>query len=463
MQDAKAGTKKAPFSGYYNRAPQVEESLLTRVGPGTPCGEYLRRYWHPFMLVSELGDLPVAVRLLGEDLVVFRDRSRRLGLLHRHCAHRGASLEFGIIAERGIRCCYHGWHFDVDGTILDTPAEPETSRIKSNFCQGAYHVREEHGLIFAYMGPPESVPDLPLYDTFAFADSIVAPFKLPLPCNWLQIVENAADPIHNAFLHAIVSGQQFSPAFKVLPVLDFVETPLGFLSMATRKVGDFVFIRAGELIMPNVAQFPAGTNMVEKESVLAHPVLTRWAVPLDDHHSLYIGTAHLNDYSNPRSRDLDDYGVDKLAFIGQTADRPYHERQMEPGDYDAMVSPGPIVNRKAEHLGTTDRGVVLARRMLTQAVQATGEGRTPALPRLYKSGSPVRTYAHETVLRVPSADALSDRQALAEFGRRAAKVFMDMDDVPLERRDAVAASRVAGVLKEFCASADGGVQREAHI
>ena len=455
--------KNQPYSGYQNRPPQGDDPLLTRVGPGTPGGEYLRRYWHPFMLASELGDLPVALKLLGEDLVVFRDKSGRLGLLHKHCAHRGASLEFGIIGDRGIRCCYHGWHFDVDGTILDTPAEPPTSRIRQNFCQGAYHVREEHGLLFAYMGPPESVPDFPYYDTFSDTSSTVAPFKLPLPCNWVQIVENAADPIHNAFLHAIVSGQQFSPAFKVLPVLDFVETPLGFLSMATRKVGDFVFLRAGDVVMPNVAQFPAGTNTVQKESVLAHPVLTRWAVPLDDHHSLYIGTAHLNDFSNPRTRDLEEYGVEKLPFIGQTADRPYRERQMEPGDYDAMTSPGPIVNRKAEHLGTTDRGVVLFRRMLANAIKSTAEGQTPALPRLYPAGSAVRTYAHETVLRLPSSDALPDAKSLGEFGRRAAQVFIDMDDVPLEHRDQVAAERVRQLLDSMCGARATAQQAPARV
>ena len=442
--------KSAPFSGYHYRTTQADDPLLTHVGPGTPGGEYLRRYWHPFMLASELEELPVAVKLLGEDLVVFRDKSRRLGLLHRHCAHRGASLEFGIIAERGIRCCYHGWHFDVDGTILDTPAEPESSRIKANFCQGAYHVREEHGLIFAYMGPPEAVRDFPRYDTFAFADSVVAPFKLPVPCNWLQIVENAADPIHNAFLHAIVSRQQFSPAFKVLPALDFIDTPLGFLSMATRRVGDFVFLRAGELIMPNVAQFPAGTNTVQKESVLAHPMLTRWAVPLDDHHSLYIGTAHLNEYSNPRSHDPDDYGVEKLAFIGQTGDRPYPERQAEPGDYDAMVSPGPIVNRKAEHLGTTDRGVVLIRRMLANAIAARREGRIPEIPRLPQGGKPVPTFAHEVVLRLPDARALADRQSLGEFGDRAAKVIIELDYLPPEQRDEAARTRIIEILNECC-------------
>jgi hypothetical protein len=312
-------------------------------------------------------------------------------------------------------------------------------------------VREEHGLIFAYMGPPEAVPAFPFYDTFCDETSTVAPFKLSLPCNWLQIVENAADPIHNAFLHAIVSRQQFSAAFKVLPVLDFIETPLGFLSMATRKVDDFVFLRAGELMLPNVAQFPTGNNAVEEESVLAHPGLTRWAVPLDDHHSLYIGTAHLNELSKVRSLDPDDYGVDKLAFIGQTGERPYKERQEEPGDYDAMTSPGPIANRKAEHLGTTDRGVVLVRRLLAAAISAVGEGRTPAVPRLYETGAPVRTYAHETVLRLPQANALSDAQALAEFGRRAASVFIAMDDVPLEERDEVAGQRVRAVLDAMCA------------
>jgi len=169
-----------------------DETLLTHSGPGTPCGEYLRRYWHPFMLASELKDLPLVVRLLGEDLVVFRDRGGRLGLLHKHSAHRGTSLEIGNPQERGIRCCYHGWHFDVDGTILDTPAEPPSSRIKENFCQGAYHVRELHGLLFAYMGPPEDVPPLPVLDTMLNPPgNKPVPFRFEMPCNWLQVVENA--------------------------------------------------------------------------------------------------------------------------------------------------------------------------------------------------------------------------------------------------------------------------------
>ena len=239
----------------------------------------------------------------------------------------------------------------------------------------------------------------------------------------------------------------------MLPALDFIETPLGFLSMATRKVGDFVFIRAGELMLPNVAQFPTGNNAVQEESVRAHPGLTRWAAPLDDHHSLYIGVAHLNALSKVRSLDPDDYGVDKIAFIGQTDERPYKERQDEPGDYEAMTTPGPIANRKAEHLGTTDRGVVLFRRMLAAAIAAVGEGRTPAMPRLYAAGTLVRTYAHETVLRLPNRDALSDGQTLAAFGNRAAKAFIAMDDVPLEQRDAVAEVPHAGGSRRDAARA----------
>jgi nitrite reductase/ring-hydroxylating ferredoxin subunit len=436
------------YGGYYNQPQKDSDTLLTRVGPGTPCGEYLRRYWHPFLIASEIGDTPIKVRLLGEDLVAFRDKSGRIGLLHRHCVHRGVSLEFGIPQERGIRCCYHGWQFDIDGTILDTPAEPPTSRIKDNFCQGAYPVREFHGLLFAYLGPPEQLPAFPLYDTFLHpSDNVHAPLRMNVPCNWLQIVENACDPIHNAFLHAIVSGEQFSPAFKVPPTLDFVETPLGFLSMATRKVGDYAFIRAGDIIFPNVAQFTSGNNTVAAEEFRAYPSLTRWAVPVDDENSFYIGFTHINAHSNPRSMRAEDYGVDKMPLIGQTAERPYEERQREPGDYDAMTGPGPIANRKAEHLGTTDRGVVMFRRLLTQHIQAITSEQTPLLPRLYPENETVQTYAHESVTHLPSAERLRNPAAIAEFGRNAALAFVATDHLPREQRGDVARKKIAELLQ----------------
>jgi nitrite reductase/ring-hydroxylating ferredoxin subunit len=432
----------APYSGYYNRPRHDEDTFLTDVGPDAPCGEYLRRYWHPFMLASELGDLPLPVRLLGEDLVVFRDGSGELGLLHRHCIHRGTSLEFGIVAEHGIRCCYHGWHFAVDGSILDTPGEPPNVRIRDRHCQGAYQIREAFGLLFAYMGPPEETPELPMYDSFAHPDdNHLVPFNMRLPCSWLQIIENGADPIHNAFLHAIVSGEQFSPAFKVLPQLDFPETPIGYLSMATRKVGDFVFIRASDMILPNIGQFPNGANTVQEESFGVRPYLTRWAVPLDNENSLYIGLAHLNSYNDPRDELTPDlFGEELIPFIGQTGDRPYQERQREPGDYDAVVSQGRIANRRAEHLGTTDKGVVLIRRMLANAIRAVGADERPSLPQYVCVNGMNRTYVHESVVRVSPEDGLNDAQALADFGRKAALAYVETDALaPPERERAVAA------------------------
>lgn len=437
----------SPYSGYYQTPREDDDTLLTDVRREAPCGEYLRRYWHPFMLAGELDDLPVAVRLLGEDLVVFRDGAGRLGLLHRHCLHRGTSLEFGIIAERGIRCCYHGWHFDVDGTILDTPGEPPHVRISDRHCQGAYRIVEAHGLLFAYLGPPESEPALPEYDTLGWpGDNQVVPFNMRLPCSWLQIIENGADPVHNAFLHAIVAGEQFSPVFKVLPALDFPETPLGYLSMATRRVGDFVFVRASDMILPNVGQFPNGANKVESESFGVRPYLTRWAVPIDNENALYIGLAHLNDYNNPDGELAAHlYGEERIPFIGQTGDRPYRERQREPGDYDAVVSQGRIANRRAEHLGTTDRGVVLIRKLLSRAVRAVAQGETPEVPQPRTVDGRVRTYAHETIVRMSEPEAVADPAALADFGRRAAMVYVDTDTLEPEVREQVVARRIRGL------------------
>lgn len=440
--------KTKPYNGYYLKPVPEDDFLLTNVGPGTPCGEYLRRYWHPFLLSSEVKDLPVATKLLGEELVVFRDKSGRLGLLHKYCAHRGVSLEFGIPTEKGIKCCYHGWNFDIDGTILDTPAEPPTSRIKENFSQGAYPVKEENGLIFAYLGPPEYLPPFPHYDIWGHpAENKLLPIRINIPCNWLQIVENGSDPIHNAYLHAIVAGQQFSKAFKVLPQLDFPMTPLGFLSMATRKVGEYIFIRSSEIALPNVGHFPNGSNGISGESFALKPLATRWAVAVDDHHSSFIGFIHKNEYNESVMQiSPDECGVDKFPFIGQTADRPYADRQREPGDFDALVSPGHIANRKIEHLGTTDRGVSLARRLIASAIRAVEKGETPELPRLNPNGF-VNSFAHEIVIKAP--DFPDNPEKLALFGRQAAMAFVELSDLSPIDREKKAEVIVRDILKNI--------------
>ena len=243
------------FGAYYHRDVPQEDTELTHTGPGTPCGEYLRRFWQPICFTDDLRDLPVRVRILGEDLVVFRDFRGAIGLLELHCPHRGTSLEFGLISERGVRCCYHGWLFDVDGAILETPGEPATSTLKERLCHGAYPINEHNGIVFAYMGPPEERPAFPLYDSFNRPGYRLLPGrKYYYPCNWLQILENAMDPVHTAFLHTIVSGSQFTDEFGKLPELDFTETPVGMIYMATRRVGDNIWARMVENVLPNLQQ-----------------------------------------------------------------------------------------------------------------------------------------------------------------------------------------------------------------
>jgi phenylpropionate dioxygenase-like ring-hydroxylating dioxygenase large terminal subunit len=140
---------KTRYGGYLHRDVPDENAELTHVGPETPCGEYLRRFWQPVCFSDDLKDLPQRVRILGEDLVVFRDGSGAVGLLELHCPHRGTSLEFGLVGPKGIRCCYHGWLFGVDGAILETPGEPADSTLKDRLFHGAYPVHEAHGMVFA--------------------------------------------------------------------------------------------------------------------------------------------------------------------------------------------------------------------------------------------------------------------------------------------------------------------------
>jgi len=152
-----------PYGAYLQREDPWDEEELTRIGPGTPAGEYLRRFWQPVALSSELKDTPHRIRIMGEDLVAFRDGSDRVGVLQLHCAHRGTSLEFGIVSSAGIRCCYHGWLFDVDGKVLEMPSEPSTSSLKNRLYQGAYPAMERHGIVLSLHGEVTD-PDVDVFD-----------------------------------------------------------------------------------------------------------------------------------------------------------------------------------------------------------------------------------------------------------------------------------------------------------
>ena len=199
-------------------------------------------------------------------------------------------------------------------------------------------------------------------------------------------------------------------------------------------MGERIYVRSSDIILPNVGQFPSGGNTAEHEEFVTRPAITRWVVPLDNHNSHYIGFGYLNDY-NRRQRPIrpDAFGVGRMPVIGQTADRPYEERQREPGDYDAVVSQGPVANRKAEHLGTSDRGVAMLRRMLAQAIRAQ-----PGQP----AAGVVRTYAHSVVIRCP------ENVDLAQFGRQVAGAFIETASLPPLEREKAAEERIRRLTQE---------------
>jgi nitrite reductase/ring-hydroxylating ferredoxin subunit len=402
-----------PYGAWHAREQPAPDPLLTRIDPGTPCGEYLRRFWQPVAFARDLGELPRRIRIMGEDLVVFRDRAGRAGLLQLHCAHRGTSLEFGIIQERGIRCCYHGWVFDVNGRILDTPGEPADSTLKHRLCQGAYPTHEFGGLVFAYMGPPDARPVFPVYDTYDVPGMRLSPAaQFLLPCNWLQVKDNSMDPVHTSFLHAISSGYHFTAAFGQLAELEWQETSYGMIYVATRRVGELVWVRVCDFMAPNVHQFTRELEEAAAERVAWRPVVIRWAVPVDDTHTLNFELAQVDP-----AWGLTPEQIARPGF-GQSADRPYEERQRQPGDYDAQSSQRPIAVHDLEHLASTDRGVIMLRRILRDGIRAVQAGETPRGAAL-KPGETITTYCQDTVIREPAAATpADDRALLRQIGRR---------------------------------------------
>jgi nitrite reductase/ring-hydroxylating ferredoxin subunit len=437
MAETATNIQPITFSGYYQPKDRPVEELTARVGPGTPCGEYLRRFWHPILLASQLGKRPLAIRILGEDLVIYRDLSGDIGLLHRHCAHRGASLEFGIVAEHGIRCCYHGWMFANDGTILETPGEPATSPHRNRYCQGAYPIVEYQDVIFAYLGPPEVRPEFPLFDTMVMPDNRMVPYIIHSPCNWQQVSENSMDPFHVPFLHTRVSGAQFSEVFAELPIIEYHETALGFFYTNARRVGDFIWVRMHDHLVPNFSQNGAIFENVGKVRYFGRAGLTRWVVPVDDTNAFVLAWRHFNDRDDPeRMGRPEDVGVGKSDFYGQSGGRPYEERQDQPGDYEAWCSLGPITSHTREHLATTDRGIAMLRRRLKHEIENLQKGIEPARP-TPKDGGAIPTVGGDTILRVPK-NAEDDTQLIRDVCTKIVAAYMETEHFPDgARREAI--------------------------
>ena len=425
---------KTRYGGYFHREVPAEDAELTHVGAGTPCGEYFRRFWQPICFSDDLRDLPRRVKILGEDLVAFRDQSGAVGLLELHCPHRGTSLEFGLIDAKGIRCCYHGWLFAADGTILETPGEPAESTLKDRLYHGAYPTHEYNGIVFAYLGTPDRQPPFPIYDSFSRPGYRLIPGqKYFYPCNWLQILENTMDPVHTAFLHTIVSGAVFTNEFGVMPELEFVETPVGMIYIATRRVGDNLWARMVENVLPNLQQVAPIWEDGHEEHPFSGPMMSRWIVPVDDTNTMFVEFRHVSETEGVTPA----WWADRdIMLPGQLAAETYEAGQRHPADYEAQVSQRPIAIHGLEHLGATDRGVSIFRNQIRRGIRAVRQGDEPR-GLCHEAGAVIPTYCNDTIVRVPPAEtAGADRQLMRETGRRLAEAYLK--DPPL------AASRRAG-------------------
>jgi nitrite reductase/ring-hydroxylating ferredoxin subunit len=364
-----------------------EDAFLTHVGFGTPVGELLRRYWQPVALSSELGDLPLKIRILDEELVVFRDTSGRAGLLDAHCCHRGASLEYGRVERDGIRCCYHGWLFDAQGRCLDQPCEPSDGEhsdgnYRESLRQPWYPVREYGGLVFAYMGPPDRMPEFPFWDILLRDGVELRAYRnhtrgVVAECNWLQIHENAVDPMHTFVLHSTNSGNQFTPAFATRPEIDFITTPISvrYVRNATLPNGNR-FHRVGEVFVPNARSLPSQTP--DGDAVLSEPGrFIGWWVPVDDTHTIGFHIEALPVVDGRPEGSVWAEAVPGLSNSNVPPPQSYQDTQRRPGDREAQVSQRPIAVHALENLATSDLGIVKFRRLVRQAAEAVARGEDP--------------------------------------------------------------------------------------
>ena len=361
----------------YGKPAGTHKGELTEVGAGTPMGELLRRYWHPVGTLDDATTTPRKVRVLGEDLILFRDTTGRAGLVYEHCAHRGTSLYYGKVEERGIRCCYHGWLFDVQGHCVEQPCEPEGGRARGKIRQPWYPVQEQYGLIWAYMGPPEKKPVLPRYECLETLDegeflevnanSIGGGGPQIIPCNWMQHYENLVDPFHVVILHSSFSGTQFVEQMAVTPAVTWELAEQSVRTLSIRKLDDGKTLRrVSEAGLPTLRVIPSPRigRYGRVESL-------GWILPIDDH-SFRI-------YVVGRVQKEGELTAMRSRLGGKLWEELTEEEHRQfPGDYEAMVSQGPIALHSEEHLATTDRGIVMLRRFMQKQVDAVRAGEDPA-------------------------------------------------------------------------------------
>lgn len=361
-----------------------ENERLCRVGPGTPMGELMRRYWHPIAPTAALRENPVRpVRILGEDLVLYQDRTGGLGLIGPRCAHRATGMQFGIPEAEGLRCPYHGWLYDGAGRCLETPLEPADSTFKDRVTIPAYPVQELGGLIFAYLGPPPA-PRLPRWDLFVWPNAVRQIGVCVLDCNWLQCQENALDLQHNTYLHGHffkyvlermgvleerapdkAVHRAFTAMNNRLASLEHEVTEYGIQKFWRREGDPAARLNRGPFVLFPYATRPGGGVRSEFQI----------RVPQDDTHTYHI---NYQVYAAPPGIE-----APAQAYVPYY-DVPLQDEQGRPildyvlaQDMYAWQSQGAITDRTQERLATTDRGIILFRQLLQQQLQIVEDGGRP--------------------------------------------------------------------------------------
>jgi 5,5'-dehydrodivanillate O-demethylase len=372
-----------------------ENNQLTRVGSGTPMGELLRRYWHPIAALSEMNDRwTKRVRLLGEDLVLYKDRSGSFGLIAELCPHRSASLAYGIPESDGIRCAYHGWKFNAAGSCIDQPNEPAGSTFKDKMTTKGYPVQELGGLLWAYLGPAPA-PEIPRYDGFVAPGAIRMVGSAVVNCNWLQIMENSVDPVHTEWLHGkmyefINEKNGVKVAISKHHVkIGFDEFEYGIIKRRLLEgqpetVSDW---KDGHpVVFPLILAVGSGGGLWKQ-------YVFQLRVPMDDEHTLHLW---YHAYIPPEGAVVPRRLLDEIAYY----DVPIKD---ENGEYmldfihaqDIMVweTQGPIADRSRESLAWGDSGVILYRKMLRREMKKVEAGQDPM--------NTFRDPAKNTVIELP--------------------------------------------------------------
>ena len=349
---------------------------LTSIGPGTPCGELLRRYWQPLCPAAEItAEKPKKrVRILGESLLLFRDKEGRIGCIEEHCKHRGTSLYYGYLEPRGVRCCYHGWLYDTTGQCIEFPLEPKVSRQQQDLRLKSYPLQALGGLLFAYMGPdPQKAPLLPRWDVLVREDGKREVKVFPdHHCNWLQIQENTADSTHTFYLHGIMDRELGLNH----PFAAYYRRPIESMEFGFCEWGlDKTIVYGGDvpeteirppMIFPNILRIPNGPVEV-----------MHWRVPIDDENTriLFVAFTPVN---NGSVRTPEDAVIPfEYVPVMKTPDGEYDLQSFFSQDQMAQETQGVIYDRSNENLGTSDRGIVMYRRMLQEQIERVEQGKEP--------------------------------------------------------------------------------------